>query len=132
MSSTPTIESVEDVGGTVRSAIEGLRERASVSSVYGDPIEFEEKTIIPVARIGYGFGGGFGTGGSDEGEESDDEASESRSGSGGGGGGGMGATPVGVVEITDHETRFVRFDDRRRLGLAVLAGLALGFLFGRR
>lgn len=114
----PAMDMVESAHGFVR----GLRDSASVGRVYGEPIEIGRTTIVPVARVAYGFGGGFGSGG-----EETDEA-----GHGGGGGGGMRAAPVGVVEVTDEGTRFVRFASWRRLVLAAGIGVVLGVLFGRR
>ena len=94
---------------------------ANVSTVYGEPILAEGKTIIPVARVRYGFGGGFG-----EGKGNEDE------GQGGGGGGGAEVTPIGVIEITPEETRYISFEDRSRL---IKAGFAFGliamFILGR-
>lgn len=110
------------IGSSIRSIVSDLGEHASVRSVYGDPIEVDGRTIVPVARVGYGFGGGFGRDGGDPGG----------GGEGGGGGGGVSAKPVGVVEVDGAETRFVRFGDRRRAGLALLAGVVLGLLLGRR
>lgn len=104
----------EHFGGVV----ERLRESASVETVYGDPIERDGRTVVPVANVGYGFGGGWGT---------DDEEGE-----GGGVGGGASATPVGALEVDDETTRFVRFGDRRRVGVALFVGLVLGVLLRRR
>ena len=118
------MEPLSNVGESIRSIVEDLGEHASVRSVYGDPIEADGKTIVPVARVSYGFGGGFGRGGADT-----DETGE---GQGAGGGGGVSAKPVGVVEVEDGETRLLRFGDRRRAGLAMLAGVGLGLLLGRR
>ena len=118
---------IEDVGESIRSLVADLGERASVRSVFGDPIEAEGRTVVPVARVAYGFGGGFGPG--DEDEAADGEGGDV---GGGGFGGGVAAMPVGVVEVGGGETRLRRFGDRRRTGLAVLAGLALGLLLGRR
>lgn len=112
------------LGESIRSIVEDMGEHASVKAVYGDAIEVDGRTIVPVARVGYGFGGGFGRG--------SDESGDGGTGEGGGGGGGVSAKPVGVVEVDGDETRFVRFDDRRRAGLALLAGLVLGLLLGRR
>ena len=45
----------------LQSIADKVRSSASVKSVYGEPVEAEGKTIIPVARVAYGFGGGGGT-----------------------------------------------------------------------
>lgn len=118
------VAAASTVGDSIRSVVSDLGEHASVRPVYGEPIEVGRKTIVPVARVAYGFGRG--------GSEAEDGADDDGTGEGGGGGGGVSVRPVGVVEISDGETRHLRFGDRRRLGLAVLAGLALGLLLGRR
>jgi uncharacterized spore protein YtfJ len=121
----------------IAAVVEELRESASVETVYGDPIERGDRTAVPVASVGYGFGGGWGTG------ESDPEAVERNGsdaeepvaqivGSGGGIGGGASATPVGVLEITEEGTEFVRFEESRRAGVALFVGLVVGVLLGRR
>jgi len=122
--------SVSNVGDSIRSIVSDLGDHAGVESVYGEPIEVAGKTIVPVARVAYGFGGGFGRGGDEDDEEGAEEAGST--GQGAGGGGGVSARPVGVVEIDAGETRLLRFGDRRRAGIAMLAGLALGLLLGRR
>jgi uncharacterized spore protein YtfJ len=109
-----------DVAELARDTIEELQHSAHADRVYGDPIEVDGKTVVPVARIVYGFGGGFGSGAADEGE----------TGSGGGGGGGARATPVGVLEVTPETTRFVRFSRGWRLAALVLA-VGVGYLLGR-
>jgi uncharacterized spore protein YtfJ len=97
--------------------------QASVKSIYGEPISAQGKTVIPVAKIAYGFGGGAGTGG----------VGDTRArGEGGGGGGGARAIPVGVVEISDQQTRFVPISDRKKMAGAILAGIVFGLLFARR
>lgn len=77
--------------------------------MYAEPIERDDRTVVPVARLAYGFDGGFGRGG---------------------GGGRASATPIGALEIDDG-TRFVRFDEQKRSSALLLAGLALGLLVGR-
>jgi uncharacterized spore protein YtfJ len=109
---------------SLRSMVATLREHAGVESVYGTPVAAGDRTIVPVARVRYGFGGGFGS--SDEGGAGDE------SGEGGGVGGGLTADPVGVVELTPNGVRLVRFGGARRLLAALGAGVALGFLLGRR
>lgn len=97
--------------------------QASVKSIYGEPISAQGKTVIPVAKIAYGFGGGAGTGGVGD---------TSAHGEGGGGGGGVRAIPVGVVEISDQQTRFIPIHDRRKLVGALLTGISIGMWLARR
>jgi len=108
----------------LQSLHENLSGRAQVKSVFGEPINAEGKTIIPVAKIAYGFGAGAGTGG----------VGDTRArGEGGGGGGGIRAVPVGVIEVSSHQpTRFVPITDRKTLGTAAIAGVMLGMWLGRR
>ena len=109
---------------------ERLQTTASVESVYGEPIVADGKTIIPVARVRYGFGGSIGEGSDDNGSSSDDGQT---GGSGGGaGGGGVEVTPIGIIEVTPGDTRYISFEDRRRLIRAALIGLALGAIIFRR
>jgi uncharacterized spore protein YtfJ len=107
----------------IRSFLESLAERlqssAQVKMVYGEPVSAEGKTIIPIAKISYGFGGGFGRSAKSEEE-------------GGGGGGGVTATPLGALEITAQETRFIRFNEPQRFLAAAAAGFLLGALLSRR
>jgi uncharacterized spore protein YtfJ len=107
----------------LQSLKESILSQASVKAIYGEPISANGKTVIPVARIMYGYGAGAGTGG---------VGNTSARGEGGGGGGGVRATPVGVIEISDQQTRFVPITNRRKLAGAVLAGIGLGMLLGWR
>jgi uncharacterized spore protein YtfJ len=93
---------------------------ASVKSVFGEPIQANGKTVVPVAKVAYGFGGGFGAG--KHGKEAN------RQGEGGGGGGCVRAFPAGALEITEKGTRFVPFTDLRLLTFAFAAGAAFGGL----
>jgi uncharacterized spore protein YtfJ len=105
----------------LKSVIGPLEHSARVQSVFGEPVAAHGKTIIPVARIAYAFGGGSGKG-----------THQGHPGEGEGGGGGVVALPLGVVEITDSETRFVPLDLNRKLLSAGLIGLGLGLFWGRR
>jgi uncharacterized spore protein YtfJ len=96
---------------------------ANVKAVYGEPIAAQGKTVIPVAKVIYGYGGGAGTGG---------VGSSGPRGEGGGGGGGARAIPVGVVAVSDQQTRFVPITDRRKLAGAVVMGIGLGMYLGWR
>ena len=107
----------------LQSLKESILSQANVKAIYGEPIAAHGKTVIPVARIMYGYGAGAGTGGVGD---------TSARGEGGGGGGGVRAIPVGVIEVSDQQTRFVPITDRKRLAGAVLAGIGLGILLGWR
>lgn len=107
----------------LQSLKESILAQASVKAIYGEPISAQGKTVIPVAKVMYGYGAGAGAGGVGE---------SSAKGEGGGGGGGVRATPVGVIEISERQTRFVPIGDRKKLSAAVLAGLALGVWIGFR
>ena len=107
----------------LKETLEALAERlqtTGVRTIFGEPISAEGRTIIPVARVAYGFGGSGGPSGT--------QAVQSRdlNGEGAGGGGGVRAVPVGVIEITREQTRFLRFDDWRPLAAAAIIGFGLG------
>ncbi len=122
------------VSKMLRSLGDRLQAGASVRNLYGDPVTAAGRTVIPVARIGYGYGaGGKDTGGKDASRKDaggDEKTAAPPDGSGGGAG--MSARPVGVIEITEAGTRFIAFVDPFRLGVALLAGLAIGLAIGRR
>jgi len=107
----------------LQSLKESILSQASVKAIYGEPIAAHGRTVIPVARITYGYGAGAGTGGVGD---------TSARGEGGGGGGGVRAIPVGVIEVSDRQTRFVPITDRKKLAGAVLAGIGLGMFLGWR
>lgn len=93
-----------------------LGAHANAKAVYGDPVETDGMTVIPVAKVGYGFGGGGWHGKKDEG--------------GNGGGGGLGAAPMGYIQIKNGKAQFRRIPlfDWAAFGLGVLVG---GWLFKR-
>ena len=96
-------ELLERIGETVG-------RRAQVSAVFGEPVEREGVTVIPVARARFGFGGGGGSG-SREGDE----------GAGGGGGGGAAVSPVGYIEVGDASAEFKRISTPTDLLVLVAA-----------
>ncbi|HLK34009.1 MAG TPA: spore germination protein GerW family protein [Terriglobales bacterium] len=105
------------------SLIQSLRDsfanHAGVKTLYGDPIEAQGKTVVPVARISYGFGAGAGSRGGDE-------------SNGGGGGGGLSCIPTGFIEITPQASRFVAITPNRKLAGAAALGMMVGLFLGRR
>ncbi len=96
------LKQVHDVGdvGTVR-------------RVFGEPIERDGVTVIPVAAV-RGGGGGGGGGGTEPGANG-----EAASGSGFGGGWGVNARPVGVYVIRGSD---VSWEPARDLNRIVLGG----------
>jgi Sporulation protein YtfJ (Spore_YtfJ) len=91
---------------------------ASARTVYGEPVHSHERTIIPVAKFGYGLGASSG-------------GRNGENVGGGGGGGGVGAKPAGYIEITDQGTRYVAISTPRQLLVALAAGIAAGYLLAR-
>ena len=103
--------------GFVERMAERVGGKASVRAVFGDPIERDGITIVPVARVRWGFGGGAGTGpvavgpgrtgASPFSDAAGAGAEGSATGSGTGGGGGVTADPVGYLEIGPDGATFV-------------------------
>jgi uncharacterized spore protein YtfJ len=91
---------------------------ASARNVYGEPIHAHNRTIVPVAKFGYGLGA---TSDGRDGDKAD----------GGSGGGGGGAKLAGYVELTEDGARYVPFATPRQIPPAALAGIGLGYLLGR-
>ena len=73
---------------------------ARAATVFGDPVERDGVTVIPVAKARWGFGGGGG--------QRRDEGSGGMHEDGAGGGGGVLVTPVGFIEIKNNEANFRR------------------------
>lgn len=111
-------------GGPIDGFVERIAERvgakATVKAVFGDPIERDGITVIPVAKVRWGFGGGGGSGKAgvalgvtDDSGAGDDAPTEAggRSGTpvgfGSGGGGGMTVEPVGYLEIGPDGASFI-------------------------
>jgi len=78
----------------------------SVKRVFGEPIERDGVTVIPVARVSGGWGGGTGQ---------DDEGSQ-----GTGGGAGMSAAPAGAFLIEGGRVRWRPAVDPVRMLVVVL------------
>ena len=79
---------------------------ARAAAVFGDAVEQEGVTVIPVARAKWGFGGGSGGRGEEEGA---------------GGGGGASVSPVGYIELRAGEARFRRIYGRGEIAAAAVA-----------
>jgi uncharacterized spore protein YtfJ len=98
---------------------------ANITKIYGEPIDRDGTTIIPVAKVRYGFGGGGGV-------QKDQRGS--------GGGGGVLVTPYGYIEIKNGSSEFRRITGAGMNIPTILAGSivgliairALSMLFGMR
>jgi len=107
----------------VAEMLEGAREAITVKRVYGDPIEREGMTLIPVADVRGGGGGGG-------------DANNN-----GGGGFGVAARPVGIYVVRGGEVHWEPAVDVSRMAvmgmltgivaLLVLRSVAKA-IFGRR
>src|SRR5262244_3622817 len=98
---------------------EAVGRGANVSAVFGEPVQRDGLTVVPVARARFGFGGGGGSGPEGEG------------GSGGGGGGGGAVTPIGYIEVRDSGAQFKRITTAADL-LALVASASLAALAVKR
>lgn len=87
-----------------------VHDRASVRTVFGDPLQVDGRTIVPVAKVQYGLGFGMG--------RKEKEKEEEAGGEGGGGGAGVSIRPIAVLEISGQETKVKPVVDVTRLALA--------------
>ena len=115
----------------VQEIFSGITDRLSatttVNAVFGESRVVGSKTIIPVASVGMGFGAGGG-----EGKGQPDGDKPCCEGSGGGGGGGAISRPMGILEVTEEQTKFIPIIDTSRVILASLAlGGAIVFMIGK-
>jgi uncharacterized spore protein YtfJ len=77
---------------------EDLKSYASTSSIFGEPIEIQGATVIPVSKMSVGYGGGGGEG---------EEGSSGDKGGGGGAGGGVKIEPAALIIAQDGEVSVV-------------------------
>ncbi|TQR16407.1 GerW family sporulation protein [Psychrobacillus soli] len=105
----------------IRSIFEKFSRAKDASLVYGEPIELEDKKVLPVAKVNYYVGGGGGYSNVDEKESA---------AQGEGGGGYFSVKPVGVFEITSEKVKFKPIINAYSiLTIISIVTLGLGFLF---
>ncbi len=73
----------------IKATIDELLKALSARNIIGEPIEMEDKIIIPITKMGMGFGTGMG--------QEDGDASKGKVASAAGGG--VGVFPVAVVIV---------------------------------
>jgi uncharacterized spore protein YtfJ len=130
---------------------EKIGSSARAAAVFGETVERDGVTVIPVAKARWGFGGGDGGpgGGRRPGrggrgadgreapeptaaERADGRSVEGRDeqGWGGGGGGGVQIVPVGFIEMTRDGARFRRIVDQSAvIALGAMALVAAGVVW---
>ena len=87
------------MSNNIKTTVEELRKLVNVNNVIGDPIETEDKILIPVVRMGVGFGAG--------------ENLIGKEGNGNAAGAGAGVEPISMVMIPKkgNDTEGVRVLD---------------------
>jgi uncharacterized spore protein YtfJ len=95
-----------------------LRESANVNACFGEPVTVEGRTVIPVAKVSYGFGMGAEHGASHEASpEATPDVEDAETWVRGPYGGGMRSSPLGVIEVTQEETRIEPVIDEQKVAL---------------
>jgi len=100
-------ELLERIGDTVG-------RKADAATIFGEPVQRQGVTVIPVAKARFGFGGGGGSG--------TREGQAGGVGSGGGGGGGVAVAPIGYIEVHDERAQFKRIRNPSDVLALVAAG----------
>ena len=108
------------------SLIAGLKESAQVKTVFGEPIRIDNRTIIPVAKAGFGFGSLPVRGAASDTESPPDGGTRA--------GGAAATSPLGVLDISPEGTQFVAIPDNNpaKVVAAFAVGLILGALLAAR
>lgn len=88
-----------------------IRDQANVDACFGRPVEFEGRTVIPVATVKYGLGMGAE-------DRQVDDAESPAEGAAGPHGGGMKSSPLGFVEVTDDGIFFEPILDEQKVAIA--------------
>jgi uncharacterized spore protein YtfJ len=99
-----------------------LPSRMGAGACFGQVVERDGHTLIPVARVSFGYGMGFGRGsGGDASEDGFGGKHDSGEGEGGGGGGGGSSTPVAVIDVMRDDVIVRQIGDPVRVTLSALA-----------
>ncbi len=108
-----------DIHEVLKEVSENIEKAANVKTVFGDPIKFENRTIIPVATVSVSGGGGGGFG------------KDKAKAKGGGAGLHIESKPVGYIEITEQGAKFVSTPDSTKIAMrGILNGIVAVGMFG--
>lgn len=89
---------VQDV---LRQLAEDMKQFAKTETIFGEPIEIQGSTVIPVCKMSVGYGGGGGEG------EGTDEKKRGGKGSGAGAGAGVKIEPAALIIAKEGEISVV-------------------------
>lgn len=95
--------------------------RVRVKTIFGEPVEKDGVTVIPVARARWGFGSGSNSGGNTRGNQMGEGTSA-------GGGGGVTVSPAGYVEVRDGRARFHPIYNPANVAQIIVASGIVGVL----
>jgi len=108
-------------------ALGRLFDVASAETVFGEPVQQGDYTLITASEFTVGLGFGFGVGGG-EGMDEDEETGGEGFGGGGGGGGGSMGRPVAVIAVGPHGVTVEPVIDATKIALAFATALGSMFL----
>ena len=80
-----------DIDDPIKTTVEEIRKVLNIENIIGNPIETDDKILIPVTMMGMGFGAGMG--------EGKGMMSADASGAGAGAGGAAGIKPVAMIVV---------------------------------
>ena len=89
---------VQDV---LRQLAEDMKQFAKTETIFGEPIEIQGNTVIPVCKMSIGYGGGGGEG------EGTDEKKRGGKGAGAGAGAGVKIEPAALIIAKEGEVSVV-------------------------
>jgi uncharacterized spore protein YtfJ len=111
-----------DIHEILKEVSDNIEKTANVKTVFGDPIQVEGRTIIPVATVSVSGGGGGGF---------EKEAKAKARGIGGGAGLHVESKPVGYIEITAEGAKFVPTPDSTKIAMrGIINGIMAVGMFG--
>jgi len=118
-------EAQEAASGGAANIVELLAEKvglqAGAHAIFGDPVEHDGVTVIPVGKVKWGFGGGSG-------RDSVEDDIDGKVDEGSGGGGGAMASPLGFIEIRDGRAEFRKVGDPMSVVAIILASAAASWV----
>ena len=97
---------------------ERIGARLGAGTVFGEPVERDGVTVVPVAVARFGLGAGAGT-----------DPGKGQEGEGGGGGGAV--TPTGYIELKEGRSRYVPVVHPFRMLALVLGAVIAALLITR-